>query len=170
MVSKSSLLDWMGPVLEFLVHCLFWGVGFLFIHILVGLESSLSSKLLLDTMSLTHGDISGLRGAQMSRAQRTEGWAKRPRARMLVFLFLPVNSPCLSLSLCISLVAPSPTSAFRPVVWRLSLALPPIFDSISAVHTLARLGIWDPFHFPVLVLSHFKSRSGTVMSGVKDSA
>lgn len=26
MVSKSSLLDWMGPVLEFLVHC-FLGLG-----------------------------------------------------------------------------------------------------------------------------------------------
>lgn len=65
MVSKSSLLDWMGPVLEFLVHC-FLGVGSLFIQFLVGLESSLSSKLLLDTMSLsltheTSADYEGLR-------------------------------------------------------------------------------------------------------------
>lgn len=44
----------------------------------------------------------------MSRAQRTEGWAKRPRARVLAFLFLVVISPYLSLSLCTSLVAPPP--------------------------------------------------------------
>lgn len=42
----------------------------------------------------------------MSRAQRTEGWAKRPRARVLAFLFLLVNFPYLSPSLCTSLVAP----------------------------------------------------------------
>lgn len=66
MVSKSSLLDWMGPVLEFLVHC-FLGLGLcLFIFFLVGLESSLSSTLLLDTKSCSpnHGtsaDCEGLR-------------------------------------------------------------------------------------------------------------
>lgn len=43
----------------------------------------------------------------MSRAQRTGGWAKRPRARVLVFLFLVANSLLpLTTSICTSLVVP----------------------------------------------------------------
>ena len=88
------------------------------------------------------------------------------QARVLVFLSLSPTLFAFFLSLCTSLVVPpaaTDTSSGG------CLSLPPIFGIISAVHTLARLGIWDVGLLSSF-LSHSKSRSGTVMNGVKDSA
>lgn len=87
----------------------------------------------------------------MSRAQRTGGREKRPRARVPVFLFSWPTLFTSLLSLCTSLVVPA---AATDTSSGSCLSLPPTFATISAVHTLARLGIWDlGIFFPSCSLS-----------------
>lgn len=128
--------------------------------------------LLLDTMScLSHiGHQRIMRGSDEPGHSGQKVGQKGPRARVLVSLFLLAHSLylSLSLSLCTSLVVPQRQQTRRlAVVSRFT----PYFWYYFCCSYFGSAGYMGPFWlFPLLVLSHYKSRCGTVMSGVKDSA
>lgn len=167
-VSKSSIPDWMRPVLEFLVHCFFLGFGSSFIF-LVGLESSLSSKLLLDTMScFPHiGDQRITRGSdEPGTADRRLGKKASGPGACFLFPRRQLSLP-LTISICTSLVVPQRQQTRRlAVVSRFT----PYFWYYFCCSYFGSDGYMGSLAFSLFLFSHSKSRSGTVMSGVKDSA
>lgn len=146
----------------------FPGFGSSFIF-LVGLESSLSSKLLLDTMScFPHiGDQRITRGSdEPGTADRRLGKKASGPGACFLFPRRQLSLP-LTISICTSLVVPQRQQTRRlAVVSRFT----PYFWYYFCCSYFGSDGYMGSLAFSLFLFSHSKSRSGTVMSGVKDSA